>query len=165
MRYLATIADRQFVVEVQAGARPGSYAVVMNGSSQMVDIEPASGDWLYSMLIDGRSFTVAATPDGVQLDGKDFAARVQRSLGPALQAPGVSSEPARLQAPIPGLVVAIHVTAGQEVLEGEPLLVVEAMKMQMDLKSPRSGKVTQIAVAAGQEVAHGQLLVVVDESK
>ncbi|MCP4567460.1 MAG: biotin/lipoyl-binding protein [FCB group bacterium] len=65
----------------------------------------------------------------------------------------------RLIAPMPGLIVGINCQAGQSAKRGEPLLIMEAMKMENDIKSPVAGKVKNIAVEVGQIVDKGQLLV------
>ena len=65
-------------------------------------------------------------------------------------------------ASLPGLVVAIAVATGSEVAAGEPLLTIEAMKMQNEVRAPRDGVVGEILVAAGVAVATGQLLLRLD---
>jgi biotin carboxyl carrier protein len=61
---------------------------------------------------------------------------------------------------IPGRVVAVAVVAGDEVEAGQTLLVIEAMKMQNELRSPRDGSVERVAVGVGETIDLGQLLVV-----
>jgi biotin carboxyl carrier protein len=69
-----------------------------------------------------------------------------------------------LRAIIPGRVVAVSVSAGDRVVVGQPLLVVEAMKMQNELRSPRDGIVVQLAVGPGQTIELGDLLAVIAEA-
>jgi biotin carboxyl carrier protein len=69
---------------------------------------------------------------------------------------------ARITAPMPGKVVRLLVEAGQEVEAGHPIVVVEAMKMQNEMKSPKSGTVTSINAAVGATVNSGDLLAVVE---
>jgi propionyl-CoA carboxylase alpha chain len=64
---------------------------------------------------------------------------------------------------MPGTVVAVHVEVGAEVTEGQPLLVVEAMKMQHTVAAPRAGTVTELAAAVGRQVEAGAVLAVVEE--
>ena len=54
--------------------------------------------------------------------------------------------------PMPGLITAIHVEAGDKVEAGQPLAIVEAMKMQLDLRAPRRGRVESIAITEGARV-------------
>jgi biotin carboxyl carrier protein len=65
-------------------------------------------------------------------------------------------------APMPGLVVQVLVAEGDTVAEGQPLLVIESMKMQMQMRSPSAGKVTSLPVVPGQQVNKGQVLAQVE---
>jgi biotin carboxyl carrier protein len=67
-----------------------------------------------------------------------------------------------LTAPMPGLVVQVLVEEGAEVEEGQPLLVIESMKMQMQMRSPLAGRVACLPVAPGQQVNKGQVLAQVE---
>lgn len=64
-----------------------------------------------------------------------------------------------IKAPMPGLILEINVAVGQEVQEGQNLLILEAMKMENSFDSPRSGVIKAIAVEKGQAVDKGQLLI------
>ena len=64
-----------------------------------------------------------------------------------------------IKAPMPGLILEISVTVGQEVQEGDNLLILEAMKMENSFDSPRAGVIKSIAVEKGQAVDKGQLLI------
>jgi propionyl-CoA carboxylase alpha chain len=65
---------------------------------------------------------------------------------------------------MPGTVVSVNVEAGQAVTAGQPVLVLEAMKMQHTVKAPTDGVVTQIDVKTGAQVAAGEVLAVVEEA-
>ena len=67
-----------------------------------------------------------------------------------------------LLCPMPGLVKAIHVEVGQEVKAGEALVVVEAMKMENELRSPKAGRVKDVSVKPGDSVEAGRVLLVVE---
>jgi propionyl-CoA carboxylase alpha chain len=68
-------------------------------------------------------------------------------------------------APMPGTVVSIAVEKGQQVEPGQPVLVLEAMKMQHTVSSPGPGTVTQLDVRPGAQVASGEVLAVVEETE
>jgi propionyl-CoA carboxylase alpha chain len=67
-----------------------------------------------------------------------------------------------LLAPMPGTVVAVHAAVGDAVFEGQPLLVLEAMKMQHTINAPHAGTVIELDVAVGDQVDGGAVLAVVD---
>ncbi|WP_433967151.1 biotin/lipoyl-containing protein [Tunturiibacter gelidiferens] len=67
-----------------------------------------------------------------------------------------------MKAPMPGRMVRVLVEVGDEVEEGQAVVVIEAMKMQNELKSPKAGRVARIAVAVGDAVGSGDVLVVVE---
>ena len=72
-----------------------------------------------------------------------------------------ASGPTEIRAIIPGRVATVRVAVGDEVEAGQGLLVVEAMKMQNELKAGRAGTVERVAVTEGQTIDHGDLLVVI----
>jgi propionyl-CoA carboxylase alpha chain len=113
--------------------------------------------------VDGllSTYDVSITGDRVDVDGPaghTALERVPRFVDPAAQVAEGS-----LLAPMPGTVVAVHVEVGAEVTEGQPLLVVEAMKMQHTVAAPRAGTVTELAAAVGRQVEAGAVLAVVEE--
>ena len=69
--------------------------------------------------------------------------------------------PTEVRAIIPGQVVSVSVVAGDEVLAGQQLLVVEAMKMQNELRAPRDGVISRVAVGAGQTIDVGDIMLVI----
>ena len=83
--------------------------------------------------------------------------RVPRFVDPAEQVASGS-----LLAPMPGTVVAVAVAVGDRVAAGQPVLVLEAMKMQHTVSAPSAGVVTEIDVEAGAQVAAGEVLAVVE---
>lgn len=81
----------------------------------------------------------------------------RRGRGSALKAEG--RQP--IIAPMPGKIVRLLVAAGQAVEAGQGILVVEAMKMQNEIRSPKSGKVERLMVGEGQSVSAGETLAIV----
>jgi len=79
----------------------------------------------------------------------------------AVEAVGAAREagPSRLTAPIPGKVVAVQVEPGDEVEPGQPLIVLEAMKMENELAAEQSGRVVAVHTTAGDTVEGGELLI------
>jgi biotin carboxyl carrier protein len=118
-------------------------------------------------LTDGeRSIPVLVEGEGpdrvVTLRGRRIAVSVrswrERLLAEAERAAQVHAGPVTIKATLPGLVVAVEVSEGDEVEEGHPLLTIEAMKMQNEVRAPRAGRVIEISVSSGQAVATGAAL-------
>jgi biotin carboxyl carrier protein len=97
---------------------------------------------------------------GVIADGARFFANVE-SERMRIRAAGKpkGSDEGVVKSPMPGRVVRILVKAGDEVAEGAPVVVVEAMKMENELAAGRSGKVTRVAVEVGATVEGGSTLI------
>ena len=116
-------------------------------SLSAIEVEP--GVW--SILIEGRSYEVRIAGDEILIGPYRTAVqRWKRSSGAA-----ESHGRAVLSAPMPGKVVRVLAAPGDEVAEGQGIVVVEAMKMQNEMKAPRAGRVLSIAVAAGDTVNAG----------
>ena len=138
----------------------------VDGKSLPADaIEVSPG--IYSVLIDGRSVEVRIERIGAQLrvvaDGKEYLAAIEnprelrKSRGGAAQIEGRQD----VVAPMAGKVIRTLVESGDEVQSGQGLLIVEAMKMQNEIRSPKAGKVEQLKVVEGQTVNPGDIVVVV----
>jgi len=94
----------------------------------------------------------------VLVGGRRFVARITNPLRHK-RTRGQSGAPGSLSAPMPGLVIQTLVKEGDVVEEGQPLVVMESMKMQMQIRSTQAGRVASIHAEAGQQVDKGTLLV------
>jgi propionyl-CoA carboxylase alpha chain len=101
-----------------------------------------------------------ARADGVVWVDSPFG-HVTLAPRPRLPEPAVIAEPGSLVAPMPGNVVRIEAAVGQEIAAGQPVLVLEAMKMEHQILAPADGRLTQIRVAAGDQVQAGDVLATV----
>jgi len=121
----------------------------------------------YSLLIDGSSFDVTVhrslTDYHVTVNGVAFevALRDPKQLRHQTGAGEDSAGPASVTAPMPGKLVKLFVAEGDSVKEGQGVAVVEAMKMQNDLKAPKSGTVEKVCVVEGQAVNAAEVLLTI----
>ncbi len=99
----------------------------------------------------------------IELEGNEFFIEIKDELDQALDQMGFGKKSGKaikeIKAPMPGLVLEINVTDGQEVNEGDKLLILEAMKMENSIMIHTQARIKKIAVAAGQAVEKGQVLV------
>jgi acetyl/propionyl-CoA carboxylase alpha subunit len=158
----ASVDGRRVRVEVRP--RAGGYDVSLDGRPVAVDVVELPGSFT-SLLLDGRCHDLAVerVPDGFRVGfpgGSVPVELVEAERGPR-PAPRPAGGPVLLTAPMPGRVLRVLAPAGTEVTSGQGLVVVEAMKMENELKAPRSGLVERVAVAEGQAVEAGALLLVI----
>jgi len=145
-RYAVTLDGRR--VELDSQVLPhGAVSVLIEDESFNVDFEE-KGDEVAVLLrseivrfdiADERRIRMRAANGGFQAEGKQVIA-----------------------APMPGKIVKVFVKVGDEVAEGQGLVVVEAMKMENELKAPKAGKVTEVHAKEGTAVENGAKLVVVE---
>jgi biotin carboxyl carrier protein len=153
------------IVELERDA--DHWKILLDGQqvhADAVEINPHT----LSLLLDGQSYEVhiAESPDGVlklQTDSKEFTAEVVDPRAWRGRWHGAPEAEGRQQvlAPMPGKVVRILVEAGDKVEAGQGLLVVEAMKMQNEIRSPKGGTVERLHVKEGQPVNSGEVLCIV----
>ncbi len=162
-------------LEIQISGRVRTVELHRQGSHlrARIDGRPVAADatevarGIYSILIEGRAFEVCVVPDSdglrLQAAGREWSARISDPRAwrgrhtHAVETEGCQT----VTAPMPGKVVRVLVKAGDAVEAGQGLLVVEAMKMQNEVKSPRSGRVEKLAVREGQAVNAGDILAIV----
>jgi biotin carboxyl carrier protein len=163
------VGGRVHTVEVRRGGRGDE--VTLNDQPIDVDVQPAGRFW--SLLIGTRSYEVSVLdePGGVtmvHLNGRavpvvvtgagHFGAAARR----ARPLPDGADGPQRLVAPMPGRIVKLLAQVGEAVKTRQGLVVIEAMKMENELRSPKTGTVTGIMVAEGASVDAGAVLLVVE---
>ena len=120
------------------------------------------GEHELALTVDGRTTRWLVAVDGdVTWLGHDGDAWAVRELTADRARDALAGE-AQLRSPMPGTVLAVHVAVGDEVAAGQPLLVVEAMKMEHTLRAPHAGTVSAVEVRAGASVAVDALLATVD---
>ena len=165
MKYIASIDDQEFDIEII----DENHAAI-NGKIHEIDFKAIREQLTYSMLVDGKSFETNIYQENggweVLMRGRRYSVIVEDERERLLRFAAGDSRPQQgpfhLQSPMPGQVIEIPVQTGQEVKEGDVLLILESMKMQNELKSPRSGRVSRILVTPHENVEQNQTLLCVE---
>jgi biotin carboxyl carrier protein len=155
-----TLGGHTFEVEFNLNHRLGQdVQVVVNGQPLAVTVPDLDAplDQMEWIIVDQRPHEIVIDPDlrwlrdhtGVHfLEVRDLEAGVSRPV----------SRDGRIKAPIPGMIKAVFVSEGDRVDAGQPIIVLEAMKMENEIHAPRSGVVTQISIKPGQDVTLHEVL-------
>ena len=162
----AGCAEKTRVIELERSAT--GRRVTLDGRPVAVDAVEISSNTL-SLLLDGQCFEVSVTPsaDGklkLQTGAQEFTAEVidPRAWSGRRHSQVEAEGRQQILAPMPGKVVRLLVKAGDHVEAGQGLLVVEAMKMQNEMKAPRAGTIVEIKVQPGATVAAGDILIKIE---
>ena len=163
MKLTAFLGDEERALEVRPA--PRGYVVAIDGVETEVDVAVVEPD-TYSLLVGGLSYDVSVHDEGrdgyvVRRGGFARRLRIVNPLSVTAGAHAVPEGPVPALAVLAGRVVKLLVAPGDEVREGQPLLVLEAMKMENDILAPKAGPVREILVAAGQAVESGEKLAIV----
>ena len=124
----------------------------------------------YTATVDGKAVTVEVSADGkeytAKVNGKSFKVAVaEGAAAPAAKAAAsAGGAAADLTAPMPGTVIKVLVAEGDEVAEGQTVVVMEAMKMETEIKAEKAGRVARIVAAQGAVVAAGDVLAKIEEN-
>jgi biotin carboxyl carrier protein len=161
MKYITIVSGQEYEIEIL-----DEYRIVVDGEEFEINFRSINGQPVYSLLLNGKSYDayVYESDEGWEvlhrgtlyqscvIDERDQRLRTAFANGLA------QTGEFYLKAPMPGVVIDIPIQDGQEVLEGDVLLVLESMKMQNELKSPQAGRVSSIRVEVGEYVERRQTL-------
>ena len=174
MTYDVVIADQVYRVELQRdSAEPNAWSARVNGRELRFNAVSAGRDVL-SIVLGGRSYEVlreniAGNADGgatvnIVIGGMRYPAELRdpRALRSRRAGGAQGQGPRKIVSPMPGKVVRLLVAEGASVIAGGGVLVIEAMKMQNELKAPKDGVVKRIAVTVGASVNAGDVLAVIE---
>lgn len=166
MKYVVEVEGQPVEVEVTDGP-DGPRVAVAGGAAQPARLAGAPAP-LYSLELGARRVALVAEPDPleagqllVQLDGRPplkVRAQDARARAAGRGAAGGKKGPRTLKSPMPGVIVEVRVEVGVAVEGGSVLLVLEAMKMQNELRAEGPAKVAHVHVKKGQSVAAGAKL-------
>ena len=118
----------------------------------------ASASGSYSVSIGGKTYQVAIGGDTATVNGKSIKVSAQAGGGSRSAAAASTGETTDVTAQMPGRVVRVVLGPGEACSEGDPILVLEAMKMEMEVAAPVAGTVATVEVDAGDQVATGDVL-------
>ena len=165
MIYDVTIDGNDHRLELsQAG---GTWRCRLDGHAIEIDVRPVRPDVL-SILIENKSYEIRRERNSgdthLWVGGVRYATEVRdpRSIRGRKAGAAADDGPRKLMASMPGKVVRILVHENAEVEAGQGILVVEAMKMQNEIKSPKKGRLQKIVAAEGTTVNAGDVLAIVE---
>lgn len=160
MNYIATVDGQAYSIGLDEDG------ITLDGTPVKVDLQSIDGGFHYSLLVGSASHEVFVERCEdvcfVTLGGQRYRVQVEderdRQLGKR-RATVEEVGDAEVTSPMPGVVVAVLVNPGQEVRTGEGLLILEAMKMENEIRAQRTGVVEAVHVTPGQRVGQNDLLV------
>lgn len=166
MKYFAEVNGE--VLEMDIDEQGEALKVTIGDRILLADLQKISPPSLYSLILGNYShevFVEARQDQSVVLiGGERYSVKVQderaRRLSAVIPKERTHEGEVVIKAPMPGLVASIGVNLGDVVEKGKGLLVLEAMKMQNELRAPRAGTVKSIGVRQGERVENGRVLIV-----
>jgi biotin carboxyl carrier protein len=163
VKYIVDIAGERHEVDLEGGS------ATLNGATASASLAEVAGTPVKLVTIGGVQHRVVARREGPKgryvlwIDGWRFEAEAlderQRAIRDLGAAAAGAAGPAPVVAPMPGLIVRVHVAEGDEVQAGQPVAVMEAMKMENELRATAAGTVQKVLVQAGKVVEKGAVLV------
>jgi propionyl-CoA carboxylase alpha chain len=166
-RVIFTHGDADVVVAYQH-RRGGSFAVrvddgagrvLLDASLTVHDCEPATG--CVDVAVDGLRASYRAVRSGLRWTVQGPGGGIDLVELPRFRDPSELDVAGGQTAPMPGKILAVHVQEGDQVTDGQALVVLEAMKMEHTIHAPAGGMVTEVRCAVGDQVDNGQVLVVI----
>ena len=150
--------------ELEVAAESGALRVRLGDQWHAVELQATNQSGLYSLLIDGRSWEIFARerPGGYELLIGNRVYDVEVGRGRRAAVPDTVAGAWALVSPMAGQVIEVRVAEGDEVEAGQPLVVVESMKMNNELTAARAGTVHDLQAQPGQRVEKGKVLLRVE---
>ena len=167
MPFIAKLGEQSYTVEIEENGK-SVYRVSVDGNEFLVDGKK-TGRTNFSLIVDNRSFEIEVdnTDDEyrVLVDGRNYRIHLvdeRRVRVGAAQSGQQLQGRQMVSVPMPGKIIAVLVAVGDAVEKGQGLVIVEAMKMENEVRSPISGEVKEIKVKPGDTVEGSALLVIVE---
>ena len=161
--YKATINNKVFDIDQHDGS------ITVNGSAFEWDINKVS-DGYFHILYQNKGYRaeivkadIAAKTIIVKINGRNYSVELKDKFDLLLEKMGLNQTATHkvnsIKAPMPGLIIDLKIKAGDSVNTGDPLLILEAMKMENIIKSPGEGIIKNVKVKKGDNVEKGQVLI------
>lgn len=153
------------VIKVQIEKHGEKYRVLLNGESQEVQVAGRRGSHL-TLIVNDRPFDIVYANDGdIVVNNQTYRVQIfDEQVAKLMKADTGRSGKRELimTAAMPGLIIDVSVKEGDRVIEGQGLIIIEAMKMQNEIQSTRDGIVRKINVKKGQTVNSGEKLITIE---
>ena len=164
MKYYARVDNNEYEIEINDNV------VLLDGEAIDVNMVRSGVPELYSVLFGGHSYEMLVTADRfnytVNVRGEQFQVQIEderaRRLSRGRRLPALPDGELAIVAPIPGLVVKVLVAKGESIDEGQPVVILEAMKMENELRSMRAGIVKSVEAVPGQRVDQNAALIILE---
>ena len=148
--------------EAEVGVRKVDKSATTPATSNQPSGQTSGGPAEYTVTVNGEDIFMAFEGNMVTVDGKVYRVEIQPESGkPAAATSSSGGALTEVTSQMPGAVFKQLVSVGESVREGEPIIILEAMKMEMEVASPVSGTVDEIRINVGDQVATGQVLALI----
>ncbi len=161
--YKASVNKRTFEIDQH------DQTIMVNGEAFLWDLNKVS-DGYFHILYENKGYRaelvktdIASKTIILKINGRNYSVELKDKFDLLLEKMGMNHSAVHkvnsIKAPMPGLIIDLKIKAGDTVKQGEPLLVLEAMKMENILKSPGEGVIKNVKVKKGDNVEKGQVLI------
>ena len=166
MKYITTVGEEVYTIEIDHEGE-----IVVNGERYEIDFQELPEGGMVSLLLNHRSYEAVVEERDerweVLVRGELYSVQVQDErayrLAKARGGETAVHGDAIIKSPMPGIIIATPVAAGDMVQKGDKVIILESMKMENELRAPREGMVARVQVQPGDSVEKGQVLAVITD--
>jgi len=169
MKYYAKLSDKEHVIEIDNNE--AGISVFLDGNHQRVELQRIGESNLYSLIADNKSHQlfIEKKQDGylISINGHKYRVTIEdeksRLLRSLIKTDAAQHGPIEVKSPMPGLIVRINVAEGQEIQKDDSLVIIEAMKMENEIRANSNGVVKKLLIKEGDSVDKGAALMMIIE--